>query len=142
MTFRTVLSACAVLALTTGCAGFGVGQRAQSAAPKSIGVNSLLWQASLDTLEFMPLASADPFGGVIIYDWHVDPAVADERFRATVRILDTRLRADAVKVSLTREVNRDGTWTADRVQPETEAQLENQILSRARELRLAANTRR
>jgi hypothetical protein len=67
-----------------------------------IGVNSFLWRASLDTLNFMPLASADPFGGVIITDWYSDPTTPAERFKATVYILDTRLRADALNVSIFR----------------------------------------
>src|SRR5262249_51014442 len=46
-----------------------------------IGVNSLLWRASLDTLSFMPLTSADPFGGVIITDWYSPPSSPTERFK-------------------------------------------------------------
>ncbi len=38
-----------------------------------IGVNSFLWPASLDTISFMPVNSANPFGGVIITDWHAPP---------------------------------------------------------------------
>src|SRR5690606_25113230 len=39
-----------------------------------IGVNAFLWRASLDTFAFMPLSSADPFGGVIITDWYAPPS--------------------------------------------------------------------
>ena len=49
-----------------------------------LGVNSFLWRASLDTLSFMPLASADPFGGVIITDWYAPPD-APEIGRASCR---------------------------------------------------------
>ncbi len=101
-----------------------------------IGVNSFLWRASLDTLNFMPLASADPFGGVIITDWYSDPTTPTERFKATVYILDTRLRADALNVSIFRQQQVDGTWADATVDPETEIQIENAILTRARQLRL------
>lgn len=114
----------------------GGGHRA--ADQGGIGVNSFLWRASLDTLNFMPLASADPFGGVIITDWYSDPATPTERFKATVYILDTRLRADALNVSIFRQQQVNGQWTDATVNPDTETQIENAILSRARELRLSA----
>ncbi len=102
-----------------------------------IGVNSYLWRASLDTLNFMPLASADPFGGVIITDWYSDPTTPTERFKATVYILDTRLRADALNVSIFRQTNTNGAWADATVDPDTEIQIENAILTRARQLRLS-----
>jgi hypothetical protein len=102
-----------------------------------IGVNSYLWRASLDTLNFMPLASADPFGGVIITDWYSDPTTPNERFKATVYILDTRLRADALNVSIFRQTQTNGAWADATVDPDTEIQIENAILTRARQLRLA-----
>ena len=78
--------------------GGGGGNSGGGQAAAGIAVNSYLWRASLDTLNFMPLASADPFGGVIITDWHSEASSPDERFKATVYILDTRLRADALNV--------------------------------------------
>jgi hypothetical protein len=102
-----------------------------------IGVNAYLWRASLDTLNFMPLSSADPFGGVIITDWYSAPTTPNERFKATVYILDTRLRADALNVSIFRQTNTGGAWADASVDPDTEIQIENQILARARELRLS-----
>lgn len=102
-----------------------------------IGVNSYLWRASLDTLSFMPLQSADPFGGVIITDWYSASTTPNERFKATVYILDTRLRADALNVSIFRQQQVNGAWTDATVDPETETQIENAILTRARELRLS-----
>ena len=112
-------------------------------APKTnvqqgIGVNGYLWRASLDTLSFMPLLTADPWGGVINYDWYINPQAPNERFKATVFILDTRLRADALNVTVTKEVkDAAGNWTASPVAAQTEADLENAILTRARQLNLA-----
>lgn len=107
-------------------------------AQQGIGVNGYLWRASLDTLSFMPLLTADPWGGVINYDWYINPQTPDERFKATVFILDTRLRADALNVTVTKEVkDASGAWTGAPVAAQTESDLENAILTKARQLNLA-----
>jgi hypothetical protein len=116
-----------------GLGGGGGGR----ASEEGIGVNSYLWRASLDTLNFMPLQSADPFGGVIITDWYSAATTPNERFKATVYILDTRLRADALNVSIFRQTQTNGQWSDASVDPDTEIQIENAILQRARELRLS-----
>ena len=102
-----------------------------------IGVNSYLWRATLDTLAFMPLASADPFGGVVITDWYVNPEKPDERFKTTVYILDTRLRADGLNVTVFKQTNTSGTWVDAPVAGQTDIDIENAILTRARQLRLS-----
>ena len=107
-------------------------------AQQGIGVNGYLWRATLDTLSFMPLLTADPWGGVVNYDWYANPQTPNERFKATVFILDTRLRADALNVTVTKEV-RDaaGGWVAAPVAAQTETDLVNAILTKARQLNLA-----
>jgi hypothetical protein len=102
----------------------GGGGGNHAAGQPGIGVNSYLWRASLDTLKFMPLASADPFGGVIITDWYADPAAPG-------------VRADALNVSIFRQTQVNGAWQDATVDPQTEIQIENAILTRARELRLS-----
>ncbi len=104
-----------------------------------LGVNAYLWRATLDTINFMPLASADPVGGVVISDWYAAPDKPDEHMKVTVYILDRRLRADAVKVSVFRQTRNANGWTDAAVNPDTGIKLENAILARARELRLAGN---
>jgi len=115
---------------------FGGGDDAASSAPQ-LGVNSYLWRATLDTLNFMPLTSADPVGGIVISDWYAAPDKPDEHMKVTVYILDRRLRADAVKVSVFRQVRSTNGWSDAQVNPDTGIKLENSILSRAREIRLA-----
>lgn len=110
----------------------------KQAAPR-IGVNSFLWRASLETLNFMPLDSADPFGGVIVTDWYANPRVPNERLKANVYILDTQLRADALKVTVFKQVNAGGGWADAPVDADTARQIENSILTRARELFIASN---
>ena len=109
-----------------------------TAQPGSIGVNGFLWRASLDTLAFMPLASADPYGGVIVTDWYVNPEKPDERFKATVYILDTRLRADGLNVTIFKQIkDAGGVWTDTPATDQTATDIENAILTRARQLRLS-----
>jgi hypothetical protein len=116
--------------------GFGK-KKAATASQNEIGVNSFLWRASLDTLAFMPLSSADPNGGTIITDWYANPEQPKERFKATVYILDTRLRADGLKVAINKQALTANGWTDATVDPDVAIQIENKILVRARELRLS-----
>jgi hypothetical protein len=102
-----------------------------------IGINAILWRASLDTVSFMPLASADPFGGVIITDWYSNPETPNEQFKLTIYILDKRLRADALRVSMFRQVKKGGRWADAAVAAGSARAIEDQILTRARQLRIA-----
>jgi hypothetical protein len=106
---------------------------------RTLGVNSYLWHATLDTLSFIPLASADPFGGVVITDWYTAPQVPNERMKVTVYILDRNLRADGLKIAVFRQTkDATGGWSDAQVAADTATRLEDAILTRARELRLAS----
>lgn len=102
-----------------------------------IGVNSFLWRASLDTISFMPLSSADPFGGVIITDWYSPPETPRERVKLNIYILGRELRADGLRVSVFRQTRTRQPWQEAQVDPKTVRDIENAILKRARELRIA-----
>lgn len=119
---------------------FGTGNRSKQneagAGGGGIGVNSFLWRASLDTVAFMPVTSADPFGGVIITDWYAMPEAPDERFKINVYILGRSLRADGVKVAIFRQVQGpNGEWQDTSVPVQTASSIEDSILTRARQLR-------
>lgn len=118
---------------------FGGGSKSTAANDGSsgIGVNSYLWRASLDTVTFMPLASADPFGGVIITDWYEAAEKPDERFKVNIFILDKQLRSDGVKVKVFRQQLSGGKWIDSQVSDNTGPQMEDAILTRARQLRVA-----
>lgn len=107
-----------------------------------IGVNSFLWRATLDTVSFMPLVSADPFGGVIITDWYTPPQTPTERFKVNVYILDRALRADGIRVAVFRQVRQGDNWADQASAPNTAISMENAILQRAREFRMEAEARR
>lgn len=100
-----------------------------------LNVNAYLWRATLDTLAFMPLASADPFGGVIITDWYSPPGTSTERFKATAYVMGRQLRSDGVRISVFRQVRQGSNWADAMVTPATAAELEDRVLARARELR-------
>ena len=105
----------------------------------AVAVNAFLWRASLDTLAFMPLASADPFGGVIITDWYAPPETPEERFKVTAYILGRALRADGLKISVFRQQrNAQGTWSDVAVGADVSTEFEDAVLTRARQLRLQA----
>lgn len=122
---------------------FGVDRSAQAqnaaaagaAAGGGMTVNAYLWRATLDTLSFMPLASADPFGGVVITDWYSPPAAQGERFKATAYVLGRQLRSDGVRVQVFRQVNRNGGWVDAPASSATSSEMEDRVLARARELR-------
>lgn len=116
---------------------FGGEEKKNQGGGTGIGVNSFLWRATLDTLSFMPLNSADPFGGVIITDWYSPAETPNERFKVTGYILDTALRSDAVKVSVFRQVRVGPEQWADAVvESGTVTAMEDAILTRARQLRI------
>lgn len=115
---------------------FGGPSEEKAAGASPLGVNSFLWRATLDTLSFMPLASADPFGGVIITDWYEDPKTPGERFKVNALIMDRTLRADGVKISVFKQKMAGGAWRDQKVDDTLARSLEDTVLTRARELRV------
>ncbi|WP_409049797.1 DUF3576 domain-containing protein [Sphingomonas sp.] len=101
----------------------------------TIGVNAYLWKAAIDTVSFAPLVQADSNGGVIVTDWYANPNSPGERVKLTVSILDQDLRADALRVAASRQVNQAGAWVDAPVSAATVQKLEDIILTRARDLR-------
>jgi hypothetical protein len=105
---------------------------------RAVTVNRFLWAASLETLDFLPIQAADPISGLILTDWYENPAAPNERFKVNVYILDSALRADALRVSVFRQERKaaGAPWTDAAVSDSTPREIENAILTRARQLRL------
>jgi hypothetical protein len=101
----------------------------------TIGVNSYLWRAALDTLSFAPLAQVDSAGGVIVTDWYTNPSSPGDRVKVTATIMDANLRADALRVAASRQVLQNGQWVEAPVSAATVQRLEEIILTKARDLR-------
>lgn len=117
---------------------FNLDRDGDSGSNGGLEVNSYLWRAALDTVSFMPLASADPFGGVILTDWYTDPTAPNERTKLNVFILNRELKADAIKVKAFKQTASKGkNWTDSPVAAGTERKLEDAILTRARQMRVA-----
>ncbi len=135
---RAALAGGALLALAACGGGGRPTTDLQSAQLNTIGVNAYLWRASLETVSFAPLLQADSAGGVIVTDWYANPANPNERVKMTVTILDQDLRADALRVAASRQVNDSGNWVEAPVQAATVQKLEDIILTKARDLRRQA----
>lgn len=136
---KSIIAVTAVALALTGCASKGRPKADLAAAQTTtIGVNSYLWRASLETLSFMPLTQADSNGGVIVTDWYANPSNPAERVKVTVSILDSALRADALRVAASRQVSRAGGWVDAPVAAATVQKLEEIILTKARSLRQSA----
>ena len=133
-------AALAAIAILAACSSNNERPRADLAAAQvnTIGVNSYLWRAALETVSFAPLLQSDSNGGVIVTDWYANPSNPGERVKLTVSILDTDLRADALRVAASRQVAQGGTWVDAPVQAATVQKLEDIILTKARELRRQA----
>jgi hypothetical protein len=113
------------------------GEQSNKESSGAIGVNHYLWRASLDTLSFMPLRSADPFGGVIISEWYTTPESSNERFKVDIMILERQLRANGVKVSVHKQIrDQKGEWKDKPIDRETNKRFEEAILTRARQLKI------
>ena len=131
-------AAVAAALLAAGCAkDKGKSRNVDLAASRvtQIGVNAYLWRAALDTVSFMPLAQVDSNGGVIVTDWYANPSAPTERMKLTVSILDQDLRADAVRVAASRQINQGAGWVDAPVAAQTVQRLEGIIIGRARDLR-------
>ena len=114
------------------------GSKKKSAVRSGISVNSFLWRATLDTISFLPLSSADPFGGVVLTDWYAPPKAPEERYKLSVFILSRQLRANGIRVAVHRQKLDGSVWRTSPVAKDTGVKLENQILMRARQLRVAS----
>ncbi len=130
------------LGASSGITVFGVDKAREEAAAgggtgsgTGVNVNAYLWRAALDTLSFMPIASADPFGGTVITDWYSPPAAQNERFRAQALLMGRTLRSDGVRVQVFRQVQQGSNWVDAPVAATTASDLEDKVLARARELR-------
>ena len=152
------LSACAGLTLSEnqeandkgdGSGSFLTGKDEQGivisdfGSPNKVGasalpVNALLWRASLDVASFVPLSDVDTFGGSILTEWYSLPSRPNERIKLAIFVLDRELRSDGIKVIVYVQQNENGIWTDAGQDSEMAVRIEELILTRAREIRAAA----
>lgn len=115
----------------------GAGEKKDDLGKNPLGVNSFLWRATLDSLAFLPITAADPWGGTVLTDWYEDPAAPGERYKVNVLILDRQLRADSLKITTFRQLkDKSGNWKDAPTDATLGRKLEDTVLTRARELRV------
>ena len=140
--FRLPVTAVLIASLALGASACSrnkeIPNRLAPSRMTSIGVNAYLWKAAIDTVSFAPLLQADSNGGVIVTDWYASPTNPGERIKLTISILDQDLRADALRVAASRQINQNGSWVDAPVAAATVQKLEDIILTRARDLRRAS----
>ncbi len=114
--------------LMAALAACGGGPAPTPRGAENVAVNRYLWAASLDVLSFLPVQTADPFTGVISTGFGTPPG-SGRAYRATIQVTDPALDARSLNVALQ---SRNGP-----VALETQRAIEDAILSRARQLRIA-----
>ena len=120
--------------LFKGFTGFGDKKTTRGGG---IGVNAYIWRAALDTLSFMPLVSADPFGGVIITDWHANSEASKEKFKIVAYIIGTELRVDGIQVSVFKKIKKEnGEWVDMKNSKILQNKVEDAILTKARKFKI------
>ena len=122
-------------------AGISFGGNEGNNAVSSIGmpINPYLWKGSLETISFMPLSSADPFGGIIITDWYSDGQTINERCKINIFIKGLELKTSNLKVNTFCQSFENNRWIDLPTSASQSAQLENAILNKAKRIKLAKN---
>jgi hypothetical protein len=105
----------------------------------STNVNAYLWRASLNILSFAPLISTDALGGTIITDWYVNKKIKNERLKVMAIIKTAELKSNGISVKVHVQKFKDGSWSETFTNKELEANIENNILNEARNLRINSN---
>jgi hypothetical protein len=105
----------------------------------SMPVNVYLWKGALETINFMPLNSADPIGGTIITDWYSTTENQDERCKLNVFISGKNLKTENLKVTSFCQKFENQKWINKKVDKESNIKIENAILNKAKKLRLQSS---
>ena len=121
--------------------GISLGTKEGNNAVSSIGmpINPYLWKGSLETISFMPLSSADPFGGTIITDWYSDGQNTNERCKINIFIKGLELKTSNLRVNTFCQSFKNNRWIDLPTSASQSAQLENAILNKAKRIKLAKN---
>jgi len=111
----------------------------QEIGPKTgPGVSPVLWQAVLDTLSFVSMDSLDPMAGLAVSNWYTPKSKPGERMRITAFVNARALRSDSIVVTVERQTSGpNGQWQDGPIDRTVAADLENDILQRARQIHIA-----
>jgi hypothetical protein len=103
------------------------------------GVSPILWQATLDTLNFADFESTDPRAGLIVTKWYSPKGKPNDRLRITAFVKARALRSDSIVVTVERQARspKTGQWEDATVAADVANNLENDILEQARQIHIA-----
>ena len=91
-----------------------------------------LWRATLDTLDFMPLVSANYSGGIVVTDWYSENNTPNESVKISIRFLTNEIRSDALKITVfSKQCEKTINCTVSKSNPTIENELKVAILKRA-----------
>ena len=105
----------------------------------AMSVNPFLWKGALETIDFMPLSSADQIGGTIITDWYSTSANPNERCKLNIFISGKRLNTENLRVTSFCQEFKDPSWINKKVDQENNIKIENAILNKAKKLKLQSS---
>ena len=105
----------------------------------AMAVNPFLWKGALETIDFMPLNSADQVGGTIITDWYSTSANPNERCKLNIFISGMRLNTENLRVTSFCQEFKDPSWINKKVDQENNIKIENAILNKAKKLKLQSS---
>jgi hypothetical protein len=110
-----------------------------STATLTTSVNPFLWRAALETIDFMPLSSADQVGGTIITDWYSTSNNENERCKLNIFIMGKKLNTENLKVKSFCQEYKNPTWVNKETEVENNIKIENAILNKAKKLKLQSS---
>ena len=110
----------------------------QTSVGMGLPINPFLWRASIETINFMPLASTDPFAGTIITDWYTAENSFGERCKLNIFINGADMKTENLKVSSFCQSLKNNQWVNSPSNSENNTRLENAILNKAKKLKLTS----
>ncbi len=114
-------------------------QKQDSVGTYSMPINKFLWQGALNTVNFMPLTSADPMGGTILTDWYSTTSNENERCKLNIFISGSELKTQNLKVTSFCQDFKNQKWVNKTTDPDNNIKIENAILNNAKKLRLQSS---
>ena len=123
----------------SGIVGGNNQQQNMSAGMISMSVNPFLWRAALETIDFMPLSSADQIGGTIITDWYSTSGNEKERCKLNIFITGINLKTENLRVVSFCQEFKNPTWVNKETEKENNIKIENAILNKAKKLKLQSS---
>ena len=115
------------------------GESGASTTAIAMSVNPFLWRAALETIDFMPLSSADQVGGTIITDWYSTSDNEKERCKLNIFITGINLNTENLKVTSFCQEFKNPTWVNIKIEQENNIKIENAILNKAKKLKLQSS---